>query len=129
MWHQHPPRRSIGGSGHRLWSITSAARPSPASCGRHPLPHAQGCPGKICGGIREEIGPLISSWPGVARLGRPSTSSSARNKVGDTRIKSAQDDLRPMDASPRPVIRARKISPENPTHAGEACNVFGRVPV
>jgi hypothetical protein len=82
--------------------------------------------GKFCGGIREEIGPLISSWPGLAR---PSTPSRARNKDVDTRIKSAQDDLRLTDASPRPVIRARKISPENPRRAGEACKAFGRFPV
>ena len=47
--------------------------------------------GKSCGDHRSEIAFPISSWPGSTR---PSTPWAGRNKDVDTRIKSAQDELK-----------------------------------
>ena len=72
--------------------------------------------GKSCGREREEIGPPISSWPGMAP---PSTPSSARNKDVDARIKSAQDDFGSLPPNPKPAILAEKISPDSPALSRE----------
>jgi hypothetical protein len=73
--------------------------------------------GKSCGRIAEQIDPRISSWPGLSRPSRP---SSGRNKDVDARIKSAQDELRLISVSQKPVILADIISPDSPARKRES---------
>ena len=67
--------------------------------------------GKSCGDHRSEIAFPISSWPVSTR---PSTPWAGRNKDVDTRIKSAQAELKLLLAHPPQVILARKFSPDSP---------------
>jgi hypothetical protein len=57
-------------------------------------------------------GQVISSWPDLIDLTRPSTPSGARNKDVDTRDKPAQDDRKSFPASRIQVFLAA-ISPDS----------------